>query len=47
MYFDASQAREAISEYEPTPRVSLVSVLIAGLLGFILGRKSARRWPVR
>ena len=43
MFFDASQVREAISEYEPTPRVSVVSVLIAAVVGFILGRKSVRR----
>ncbi len=55
MYFNAEQTQNALRETErdlyrmqrQTDGVIAVRMILAGLIGFILGRKSARRWPVR
>ena len=53
MFFDAEQTDNALREIENDlhrmQRVSdaniAVRMIVVGIIGFILGRKSVRRWP--
>jgi hypothetical protein len=50
MFFDASQVQEVVDVFYDEPRATRAAergLLLAVLAGFFLGRRSARRWPVR